>query len=92
MKIYIQDMFNEQGEAKGKLYIESDSMQFIVKEETKSKDGRDYSINHDFFSHLSQAAQFVVKMNIMQSTAKDLQELLRELRTIKSDIEAKIAI
>ena len=87
MKIHIEN----------NLYIESDGMQFILKEytgkttEVKGKEVEQYK-THGYFSSVSGALNKVVKMKIMDSTAQTLGELLREVEGIRKYIETKVTV
>ena len=75
------------------LYLESDGMQFIIKEYTGKKDslGRDLYKVHGYFSGVDHAAKHLIKMKVMQSTAQTLLELVQEISRIEQYIESKLS-
>lgn len=79
------------------LYLESDGMQFILKEYTgKTREVKgeeiEQSKTHGYFSSISSALKHVVKMKIMDSTAQTLGELLQEVKGIREYIESKVNV
>lgn len=76
------------------LYIESDGMQFIVKDYTGKQDkhGNDLYNTKGYFSTLEQTIQFLIKQKVMQSTATDLKSLLEDVRRLRVDVEASVLI
>lgn len=80
------------------LYIESDGMQFILKQyngkQTIDKDGKatDQYKALGYFPDVAGALKKVVKMKVMDSTARTLSELLTEVKGIREDIESKVTI
>ena len=76
------------------LYLESDSMQFIVKEyyRKKNKDGEETDDigekTHGYFPNVEFALKHYLKMKIMESTATTLGELLGDIRRIREYIES----
>lgn len=90
MKVYICDTKNEQGEVKGRVYLESDTMQFIIKEYTgktrKEKDGSETELFNTlgYVTDPEAAMRFMLKLKIKESTAADLKALLSEIREIKA--------
>ena len=80
------------------LYIESDERQFILKEYTGKqsfdKDGKatDLYKTHGYFPDVAGALNKVVKMKIMDSTARTLSELVTAIQEIRKDIESKVTI
>lgn len=82
MKVCIED----------NLYIESDGMQFILKEYNGKKDklGNDLFKTHGYFPTVASALNHVVKMKVMNSDASTLSELLTEVKGIREYIESKV--
>jgi hypothetical protein len=78
----------------GNLYLESDEMQFILKEYTGSRDkyGRELYKTLGYFSDIRSAVRHLLKRRIMQSTATTLKELLQEVESIRRDIESRITV
>ena len=83
MKVEIED----------NLYLESDGMQFIIKEYTGKKDnlGRDLYKVHGYFSGVDHAVKYLIKMKVMQSTAQTLSELVQDISRIGEYIESKLS-
>ncbi|WP_044648328.1 hypothetical protein [Paenibacillus terrae] len=83
----------------GSLYLESDGMQFILKQYTgkttlvklTGKEAEQYK-THGYFSTVEGALKKVVKMKVMESTATTIGELLKELEGIRQYIESKVTI
>jgi hypothetical protein len=69
----------------GQLYLESDSMQFILKEYTGNKDKheRETFKTLGFYTNIKSALNAVIKQKIMQSTAQTLLELHEEIKRIE---------
>ena len=78
----------------GQLYLESDGMQFIIKEYSGKQDkaGNDLYKTHGYYSSVEGAIKGLVKKKIMESTAATLLELLGEVEGIKAYIESKVNI
>lgn len=76
------------------LFIESDSLQFLIKEYSGKKDKKGYAEYnvHGYFVSLAQAVKHLVKMKIKESTAKTLGELLKDIKRIEAYIESRINI
>lgn len=76
----------------GNIYIESDSSQFIVKEYTGKLNGKgkDHFIPHGYFSTIAQAVKKIINLKIKASTAKNLQELVQDVKRIEDFIASKI--
>ena len=79
----------------GKLYLESDGTQYILREytgRTQFKDGKEYEhfITKGYFSSIEGALKKLVKMKIMDSTAADLKSLLQEIKEIYDDLKLKL--
>ena len=77
------------------LYLESDSMQFIVKEytgnfTTDKKTGKEIEQykTHGYFPNVEFALKHYLKMKVMESTAQTLGELLQDIRRIREYIES----
>lgn len=73
----------------GNLYLESDSMQFIIKDYTGAvnvdkKTGKETETYNTlgYFSSIESACKFLIKMKLMQSSAANLQELLQDFNRI----------
>jgi hypothetical protein len=88
MKIHIQD----------NLYIESDSMQFIIKEytgkQTESEGGKvteNYK-THGYYPDVKSCLNKILKMKVMGSTATTLSELLEEVKGIRQYIEQMVTV
>lgn len=86
MKVQIQDNY----------YLESDSMQFMIKEysskvvEDKESGGEkviESVKNHGYFPDIKAALNKFLKLKIMNSTAQDLKELIAEIRAIREFLE-----
>lgn len=76
------------------LYIESDGMQFIVKEYTGKQDKNENDLykTHGYYPTVEGALKKVVKMKVMDSTAQTLGELLAEVESIRGYIESKVTV
>lgn len=81
----------------GDLYLESDTMQFIIKEYTGAvsvdkKTGKETEIynTHGYFTSIESACKYLVKMKLMQSTAGNLTEFLQDFRTLDQWIRAQL--
>lgn len=87
MKVFIEDVIVE-GEVKGKLYLESDSMQFIIREYNGkvNEKGVEGSKNHGYFTNVKSALSHLIKMKVMQSTAQTLSALREDIKRIEQDI------
>lgn len=74
------------------LYLESDGMQFIIKEYTGTigKDGKEISRSKGYFGSVESALQHVLKMKVMESTANDLKTLIEDVRALQQYIKNKI--
>jgi len=76
------------------LYLESDALQFILKEytgaTTEGKDGKEREVfkTLGFFTNVEFALKHYLKLKIMASTASTLRELLQEIREIRQYITA----
>lgn len=72
-----------------KLYLESDSQQFILKEYVgrfDDKGNEQYKV-HGYFPGVQYALKHFMKMKVMASTAKTLDELQRDIKNIREYIE-----
>lgn len=81
------------------LYLESDGMQFIIKEytgkvyEDKKSGKQTESYNTiGYYSNVQSACRDLVKRKVMESTATDLKSLLESVEGIKQYIEDRIAV
>ena len=94
MKVYIQDTYNDKGEVKGKLYLESDPMQFIIKEYTGkvTEKGAELYNTFGFYGSLEGAVKGLIKFRLLNSTAATLEELIQDVRSLKAEIEKAIAV
>lgn len=86
MKVHIQDNY----------YLESDSMQFMIKEysnkiiEDKESGGEkvvETIKNHGYFPDIKAALNKFLKLKIQNSTAQDLKELIAEIKAIREFLE-----
>lgn len=73
----------------GNLYLESDPMQFIIKEYTGnvSKDkntGKETELynTHGYFTSIDSAIRYLVKLKLKESKASDLRELLEDFNRL----------
>ncbi|PWV90234.1 hypothetical protein DFQ01_14410 [Paenibacillus cellulosilyticus] len=76
------------------IYLESDSMQFIIREYTgkvNNETGIESFKTIGYYSNISSALKRMVKLKLMQSTATDLRELLEDLRRIEQRFETIFA-
>ncbi|WP_211750089.1 hypothetical protein [Paenibacillus sp. Marseille-Q4541] len=87
MKIHIEE----------KLYLESDGMQFILKEykgkQSISKDDgktTDLFKTYGYFPSIHTALDKVLKMKIMNSTATDLKGLIKDVAQIREFIKDNV--
>lgn len=84
MKIKVED----------KLFIESDSMQFILKKYSGKFDDKGiegYKVL-GYFSSLKQAVQHLIKLECMASTVETFQQLFNELDRIETKFDDLIKI
>jgi hypothetical protein len=95
MKVFIDDVI-ENGEVKGKLYIESDERQFVVKEyngsTTTDKKGKVSEVykNHGHFTNIDQCVEHIaLRIKTKESTATTLLELAEDVKSIKRYIRSK---
>lgn len=76
------------------LFLESDGMQFIIKEYTgkEDKQGNPTYKVHGYQSSITSALKGFLKMKIMQSTASNLLELQEDIKRIERFIDTKLSI
>lgn len=91
MKVYVDTFNNEDGSFRGDLYLESDSMQFILREyreQRLDKHGKETQtvLNVGYFTNIVSALNHVIKMKVMQSTAQTLSALREDIQRIEADI------
>jgi hypothetical protein len=97
MKVFIEDVtaiVEGVEEVKGKMYIESDSMNYMInvyngKFNDKGVEG--YTNKSGYHTSLANVVKALVKMKIHESTASTLSELLQDIERIESYIDSKIA-
>lgn len=85
MKIQIED----------KLFIESDDMQFIVKQYSGKFDKKTEKETYKvlgYFGTLKQAVKFLIKKECMESTATTFQQMFDELERIENKYDELIGI
>lgn len=77
----------------GNVYLESDSLQFIIKEYNGNMDkhGRELYKVHGYFSTTNSAIKYLLKMKIMASTQHTLEKLLIELERVEQSILSSIS-
>lgn len=92
MKVFIDDVYVD-GEFKGKIFIESDAMQYMVNiyNGKVTDKGAEIYTTKGFFRTLEQAVKFVVRMKVNDSTATTLSELITDMRRIGEYIESKLS-
>lgn len=95
MKVFI-DQVVVNGEIKGDLYIESDSMQYMINLHTGARTDdkgkvTDVYTNKGYYGTLAQAVKGIVKMKIAESQATTLSQLIADIAYIESYIDSKIA-
>jgi hypothetical protein len=95
MKVFIDDVI-ENGEVKGKIYIESDERQFVIKEyngaTTTDKHGKvtEVSKTHGYYANINQCVKHIaLRMKVKESTATTLLELAEDVKRIERFIESK---
>lgn len=78
----------------GDLYLESDDIQFIIKEYTGKTDatGRELYKTHGYFPSVQSAVKHLVKMKVMRSTAQTLSELHQDVLRIEQYIESALSV
>jgi hypothetical protein len=84
MKIQVED----------KLFIESDGMQFILKQysEKPDKNGNETYKVLGYFSTLKQVVKYLIKKDCMESTVTTFQQLFNELDRIENKYDNLIKI
>jgi hypothetical protein len=85
MKIQIED----------KLFIESDDMQFIVKQYSGKFDNKTEKETYKvlgYFGSLKQAVKFLIKKECMGSTVETFQQMFDELDRIETKYDKLIGI
>lgn len=75
-------------DGKQKIFIESDSMQYILRKYEEDKEGELKARSLGYFRGLPGALKFVLNMKIKESTANEIKELIKELQRIEKEIEA----
>ena len=82
MKILISPTYNDNCEETGQLYLESDSMQFILRQYWigKDKDGapKESSKTLGYYPSISSVLNHAFKMRIMESQATTIAELKKD--------------
>lgn len=93
MKLFIED-YTVDGEEKGKLYLESDPMQYMLKLYNGKTDdkGNELSKTLGYFKTLEGASNHLLRMKIHESTAETLGELVSGLEDIRTYIRSKLEI
>jgi hypothetical protein len=78
----------------GNLYLESDEMQFTLKEYTDKldKNGKEVFKVLGYYGTIQQAAKAFVRMKIKQTTAVRLGELINDVNRIERNIESKLSV
>lgn len=99
MKIHIDDTFDNEGKLKGSIYIESDALQFIIKEytgkiSTDKKTGAetDQYNTLGYYTNVKSCMKHILTMKIKESTASTLSELLEDVKRIEQYIESKVTV
>ena len=78
----------------GSMYLESDAMQFILKDYTGStdKNGNELYKTLGYFPKIESAIKHLIKVKLMQSTAHTLGELYTELQSIRQFVESRLEV
>lgn len=100
MKVLIETVVEKVNEVEVEkhIFLESDQYQFILKKYngrvTVSKDGKesDQYETLGYFTSITHAMKFIMKMKLKASTAEDLNQLLYEIHRIEKFIEEKLTI
>lgn len=71
-------------QVEGNLYIESDSMQFIIREYGLTKEGEVSVKTHGYFPKIAHCLNHIIKMKVMESTANTLSELREDIQRIQA--------
>lgn len=81
------------------LFLESDGLGFSIKKysgkvniDTKTGKETEVSTTEGYFSSVQGAVRHLLKMKVMESTAKDLKELLESVEGIDQYIKDKVAV
>lgn len=92
MKVFIDEVYGENGDVKGKLFIESDEYQYLLREYNGKTDatGRELYKSLGYFPTIESALNKLVTMKLKQSTSQDLREVIREVAEIKEYIHSKV--
>lgn len=93
MKVFIDNTYDENGDIKGKLYLESDAMQFILREYRGTRTDKkgvvtDITVTHGYYTDVKSAVNKLIKMKIMQSGAETLLELREDVRRIEQAVSS----
>jgi hypothetical protein len=72
-----------------KVFLESDSMQFIIRKYTGRIDdkGNETAVNLGYFSSFKSALKHIIKMDLLNCDAKELYDISDELITIEKKID-----
>lgn len=89
MKVFIDDLQGADGELKGKIFIESDSMQYQVVLYRTTKEGNEWADKQGYYQTLTQAVKAVIRMKVHESTATTLSELVTDIRRIEEFVKSK---
>jgi len=96
MKVFVEDVAvnTKDGEVIGKMFIESDSMQFMVNVYSGLVDskGNDRYKTLGYFPSIEHCLKFIVKQKVMASTASTLSELLAEFERINTFIHEQVKV
>lgn len=81
-------------EVVGKMFIESDSMQFMVNVYSGLLDskGNEKYKTLGYFPSVDYCLKFIVKQKVMQSTAETLVQLLEDFKRIESFIHTQVKV
>lgn len=74
------------------MFIESDSMQFMIKKYTGAvdKEGKEIGTSLGYFSNLNAALKGLIKIRLLASTATSIKELQEDLNRIEKEIDELI--
>lgn len=92
MKVYIDDLIGADGEVKGKIFIESDSMQYQVVLYRTTEKGTEWEDKQGYYQTLTSAMRAVIRMKVHESTATTLNELVTEIKRIEESIQSKLEV
>ena len=93
MKVFVEDVIVN-GEFKGKMYIESDSMNYMINiynGKVSDKGVEAYTNKGGYFATLNQVVKQLVNIKVKESTATTLSELVQDMKRIESYIESKLS-